>query len=51
MFGVKTVLSAIDRILSSTGTQEIGECEPALEALGQIRSCKDVVNNWNVLVR
>ncbi|XP_070663880.1 uncharacterized protein [Malus domestica] len=35
---VKTVLSAIDRILSSTGTQEIDECEPALEALGQIQS-------------
>ncbi|KAB2605389.1 hypothetical protein D8674_005106 [Pyrus ussuriensis x Pyrus communis] len=36
--GVKAILSAIDRILSSTGTQEIDECEPALEALGQIRS-------------
>lgn len=38
--GVKTVLSAIDGILSSSDTQEIDECESALEALGQIGSCK-----------
>ncbi|CAN6558179.1 unnamed protein product [Malus baccata var. baccata] len=35
---LKTVLSAIDRILSSSETQEIDECESALEALGQIGS-------------
>ncbi|KAB2615932.1 hypothetical protein D8674_022520 [Pyrus ussuriensis x Pyrus communis] len=35
---VKTVLSAIDGILSSSDTQEIDECESALEALGQIGS-------------
>ncbi|KAB2605587.1 hypothetical protein D8674_005304 [Pyrus ussuriensis x Pyrus communis] len=37
---LKTVLSAIERILSSSETQEIDECESALEALGQIGSCK-----------
>ncbi|KAM1583086.1 hypothetical protein ACFX10_030735 [Malus domestica] len=35
---VKTVLSAIDGILSSSETQEIDECESAIEALGQIGS-------------
>ncbi|KAM1101309.1 hypothetical protein COP2_007939 [Malus domestica] len=35
---LKTVLSAIDRILSSSETQEIDECKSALEALGQIGS-------------
>ncbi|KAH0986614.1 hypothetical protein GBA52_013791 [Prunus armeniaca] len=35
---VKTVVSAIDRILSSSETQDADECESALEALGQIGS-------------
>lgn len=38
--GVKTVVSAIDRILSSSETQDADECESALEALGEIGSCK-----------
>ncbi|BBH01749.1 ARM repeat superfamily protein [Prunus dulcis] len=35
---VKTVVSAIDRILSSSETQDADECESALEALGEIGS-------------
>lgn len=38
--GVNTVVSAIDRILSSSETPDTDECESALEALGQIGSCK-----------
>ncbi|XP_050368538.1 uncharacterized protein LOC126786682 [Argentina anserina] len=34
----KTVVSAIDRILSSSETHDTDECESALEALGQIGS-------------
>lgn len=36
----KTVISAIDRILDSSETHDMDECESALEALGQIGSCK-----------
>ncbi|XP_068338864.1 uncharacterized protein [Pyrus communis] len=38
ILNLKTVLSTIERILSSSETQEIDECESALEALGQIGS-------------
>lgn len=38
--GVQTVISAIDRILGSAETEDADELEAALEALGQIGSCK-----------
>lgn len=40
--GIKTVISAIDGRLGFLETQDTDECESALEALGQIGSCKYV---------
>lgn len=38
--GIGTVISAINGRLDSPETQHTDECESALEALGQIGSCK-----------
>lgn len=38
--GIRTVISAIDGSLGSSATQDTDEYESALEALGQIGSCK-----------
>jgi hypothetical protein len=42
--GIKAVISAIDKILESSESQDTDESESALEALGQIGSCKYVTN-------
>ena len=42
--GVKTVVSLIDERLGSLESQDADECESALEALGQIGSCKYETN-------
>ena len=38
--GIQTVISAINRVLDSEKTEDTDEFEAALEALGQIGSCK-----------
>lgn len=42
--GVKTVISAIDKILESSESRDTDEIESALDALGQIGSCKYVTH-------
>lgn len=42
--GTRTVIAAIDRILDSSETRDMDECESALEALGQIGSCKYAIH-------
>lgn len=42
--GVKIVISALDKILELSESQDTDESESALEALGQIGSCKYVTN-------
>lgn len=44
ILGVKTVISLIDGRLRSLESQDADECESALEALGQIGSCKYATN-------
>lgn len=44
ILGVKTVISSIDERLRSLESQDTDECESALEALGQIGSCKYAAN-------
>lgn len=45
LLGVRTVISLIDRRLGSSESPNADESESALEALGQIGSCKFACNS------